>query len=217
MSYNDIRLIFEKVWDFNQNIEPMDAEHGSKKQESPAKEKSPEKVMEEEIDTQEELKEGVKHPAAKRKKSIPRKSTRKRQKLEEDAEKDELKGFLDIVPREEAPIEVESISNKVSPIWIGRQWFLTEDIHCADELEAIVCGMDVEENCFRLRGGGARLQRLTFHEVSVETRARSLHIPSVIPVRTVASISIGGVSQKSLINHSLDGFWSHVVWVGVVR
>ncbi|GKE81149.1 hypothetical protein Tco_1551149 [Tanacetum coccineum] len=112
MSYNDIRLIFEKVWDFNQNIEPIDAEHGSEKQESPAKEKSPKKVVEEEIDTQEELKEGVKEPGAKRKKSIPRKSTRKRQKLEEDAEKDELKGFLDIVPREEAPIEVESISTK---------------------------------------------------------------------------------------------------------
>ncbi|GJY19616.1 hypothetical protein Tco_0391107 [Tanacetum coccineum] len=64
------------------------------------------------IDTQEELKEGVKEPGAKRKKSIPRKSITKRQKLEEDAEKDELKGFLDIVPREEAPIEVESISTK---------------------------------------------------------------------------------------------------------
>ncbi|GJR50062.1 putative ribonuclease H-like domain-containing protein [Tanacetum coccineum] len=109
---NMIKPIFEKVWDFNQNIEPMDAEHGSEKQESPAKEKSPEKVVEEEIDTQEELKEGVKEPGAKRKKSIPRKSTRKRQKLEEDAEKDELKGFLDIVPREEAPIEIESISTK---------------------------------------------------------------------------------------------------------
>ncbi|GJR18161.1 hypothetical protein Tco_0966688 [Tanacetum coccineum] len=34
---------------------------------------------------------------------------------------------------------------------------------------------------------------------------------------TMASVSIGGVSQKSLINHSLNGFWSHVVWVGVVR
>ncbi|GJW42067.1 hypothetical protein Tco_0070866 [Tanacetum coccineum] len=51
MSYNDIRPIFEKIWDFNQNIEPLDAEHGSEKQESPAKEKSPEKVVEEEIDT----------------------------------------------------------------------------------------------------------------------------------------------------------------------
>ncbi|GJR39162.1 hypothetical protein Tco_1214846 [Tanacetum coccineum] len=70
------------------------------------KRKSPsEKVVEEEIGTQEELKQDVKEPAAKRKKSIPRKTTRKRQKLEEDAEKDELKGFLDIVPREEVPIE----------------------------------------------------------------------------------------------------------------
>ncbi|GJU34359.1 hypothetical protein Tco_1182713 [Tanacetum coccineum] len=125
MSYNDIRPIFEKVWDFNQNIEPMDAEHGSEKQKSPTKEKSPEKVVEEEIDTQEELKEGVKEPGAKRKKSIPRKSTRKRQKLEEDAEKDELKGFLDIVPREEAPIEVESISTKF-PIVDWKTCVLTE-------------------------------------------------------------------------------------------
>ncbi|GJX17950.1 hypothetical protein Tco_0218782 [Tanacetum coccineum] len=33
----------------------------------------------------------------------------------------------------------------------------------------------------------------------------------------MASISISGVSQKSLINHSLNGFQGHVVWVGVVR
>ncbi|GKE33510.1 hypothetical protein Tco_1452832 [Tanacetum coccineum] len=84
MSYNDIRPIIEKVWDFNQNIMPMDAEHGSEKQESPAKEKSSEKVMEEEIGTQEELKQNIEEPAAKRKKSIPRKTTRKRQKLEVD-------------------------------------------------------------------------------------------------------------------------------------
>ncbi|GJT38888.1 hypothetical protein Tco_0938753 [Tanacetum coccineum] len=125
MSYNDIRPIFEKVWDFNQNIEPMDAEHGSEKQKSPAKEKSPEKVVEEEVDTQEELKEVVKEPGAKRKKSIPRKSTRKRQKLEEDAEKEELKGLLDIIPREEVPIEVESISTKF-PIVDWKTYVLTE-------------------------------------------------------------------------------------------
>nr|GEX04786.1 hybrid signal transduction histidine kinase M [Tanacetum cinerariifolium] len=52
---------------------------------------------------------------------------------------------------------------------------------------------------------------------NVETRARSLHVPSVILVRTVASIFVGGVSLKGLIDHSLNGFWSHVVWVGVVR
>ncbi|GJY54718.1 hypothetical protein Tco_0446382 [Tanacetum coccineum] len=65
MSYNDIRPIFEKVWDFNQNIEPMDAEHGSGKQKSPEKslekspEKSPEKMEEDDV---------VKEPGAKRKK-----------------------------------------------------------------------------------------------------------------------------------------------------
>ncbi|GJT23122.1 hypothetical protein Tco_0893059 [Tanacetum coccineum] len=91
MSYNDIRPIFEKVWDFNQNIEPMDAEHGSENQKSPTKEKSPEKT-----------KVGRKIP-----------------------EKEELKGLLDIIPREEVPIEVESISIKFSTVdW--KTYVLTE-------------------------------------------------------------------------------------------
>ncbi|GKB32490.1 hypothetical protein Tco_0871891 [Tanacetum coccineum] len=51
----------------------------------------------EEAGTQEERKETVNEPAAKRKKSIPRKTTRKRQKLEVDTEKEDLKTFLDIV------------------------------------------------------------------------------------------------------------------------
>ncbi|GJT13634.1 hypothetical protein Tco_0860676 [Tanacetum coccineum] len=101
------------LWDFNQKFVPMDAEKGSKKQKSPEEERSTEKIMEEEAVTQEERKEVVKEPAAKRKKSIPRKTTRKRQKLEVDTEKDQLKRFLDIVPREEAPIEKGIIINKV--------------------------------------------------------------------------------------------------------
>ncbi|GJT79129.1 hypothetical protein Tco_1045854 [Tanacetum coccineum] len=125
MSYNDIRPIFEKLWDFNQNIVPMDAEKASKKQKSPEKERSTEKIVEEEAVTQEEREEVVKEPAAKRKKSIPRKTTRKRQKLEEDTEKDELKRFLDIVPREEAPIEIESLSTKF-PIVDWKTCVLTE-------------------------------------------------------------------------------------------
>ncbi|GKB26011.1 hypothetical protein Tco_0865412 [Tanacetum coccineum] len=105
MSYNEIRPIFEKVWDFNQNIEPM--EHGSEKM------KSPEKIEEQDVDTQKEMKEVVKESGAKRKKSLPRKRrTVKRQKLEEDAEKEELKGFLDIIPREEFAEDVESLSIK---------------------------------------------------------------------------------------------------------
>ncbi|GJU86200.1 hypothetical protein Tco_1293746 [Tanacetum coccineum] len=120
MSYNEIRPIFEKVWDFNQHIEPMDVEHGSEKM------KSSEKIEEEDVATQKEMKEVSKESGAKRKKSIPRKSTRKRQKMEEDAEKEELKGFLDIIPREEVPIEVESLSTKF-PIVDWKTCVLTEN------------------------------------------------------------------------------------------
>ncbi|GJZ95565.1 hypothetical protein Tco_0667899, partial [Tanacetum coccineum] len=88
--------------------------------------KSAEKIQEEDVDTQEDLKEVVKENGAKRKKSIPRKSIRKRQKLEEDAEKEELKGFLDIIPREEVPMEVESLSTKF-PIVDWKTCVLTEN------------------------------------------------------------------------------------------
>ncbi|GJT10857.1 hypothetical protein Tco_0857899 [Tanacetum coccineum] len=89
----------------------MDTEHGSGKKKSP--QKSPEKSLEE-MKSCEKMEEDdvVKEPRAKRKKSIPRKNTRKRQRMEEDAEKEELKGLLDIIPREEVLIEVESISTK---------------------------------------------------------------------------------------------------------
>ncbi|GJY20399.1 hypothetical protein Tco_0392965 [Tanacetum coccineum] len=109
----------------------MDAEHGSEKQKSPEKKKSPEKMKsaekmeEDDVATQKEMEEVSKETGAKRKKSIPRKSTKKRQKMEEDAEKEELKGFLDIIPREEVPIEVESISTKF-PIVDWKTYVLTE-------------------------------------------------------------------------------------------
>ncbi|GKE43114.1 hypothetical protein Tco_1470398, partial [Tanacetum coccineum] len=67
MSYYEIGPIFEKVWDFNQQFEPMDMEHGSEKM------KSPKKIEEKDADTQEEVKEVSKESGAKRKKSIPRK------------------------------------------------------------------------------------------------------------------------------------------------
>ncbi|GJZ51244.1 retrovirus-related pol polyprotein from transposon TNT 1-94 [Tanacetum coccineum] len=113
MSYNEIRPIFEKVWDFNQHIEPM--EHGT------------EKIEEEDVDTQEEMKEVVKESGAKRKKSLPRKRRIvKRQKLEEDAEKEELKGFLDIIPREDVAEDVKSLSTKY-PIVDWKTYTLTEN------------------------------------------------------------------------------------------
>ncbi|GKB52129.1 hypothetical protein Tco_0902882 [Tanacetum coccineum] len=68
---------------------------------------------EKDADTQKEVKEVAKESGAKRKKSLPRKRRIvKRQKLEEDAEKEELKGFLDIIPREEFAKDVESLSTK---------------------------------------------------------------------------------------------------------
>ncbi|GJT73158.1 hypothetical protein Tco_1032444 [Tanacetum coccineum] len=147
MSYNEIRPIFEKLWDFNQKFVPMDAEKGSKKQKSPEKERSSEKIVEEKVGTQEEKVEVVKEPGTKRKKSIPKKSTRKRQKMEEDSEKEELKEFLDIIPREEVPIEVESISTKF-PIVDWKSYMLRDfDI-----------GLDVEE-LYRLDKKGIGLPR----------------------------------------------------------
>ncbi|GKB09735.1 hypothetical protein Tco_0838047 [Tanacetum coccineum] len=131
MSYNEIRPIFEKLWDFNQKFVPMDAEKERTKSpekerlKSPEKERTIEKIMEEEAGTQEERKEAVNEPATKRKKSIPRKTTRKRQKLEVETEKEELKTFLDIVPREEAPIDIESLSTKF-PIVDWKTIVLTE-------------------------------------------------------------------------------------------
>ncbi|GJY49994.1 hypothetical protein Tco_0439950 [Tanacetum coccineum] len=121
MSYNEIRPIFEKVWDFNQHIEPM--EHGSEKM------KSPEKIEEEDVDTQKEMKEVSKESGAKRKKSLPRKSTRgtvKRQKMEVETEKEDLKGYLDIILREEFAEDVESISIKY-PIVDWKTCDLTEN------------------------------------------------------------------------------------------
>ncbi|GJZ11033.1 hypothetical protein Tco_0545792, partial [Tanacetum coccineum] len=50
-----------------------------------------------------------------RKKSLPRKRTRsttKRQKVELDDEKEDLKDYLDIFPREDVAVDVDSLSTK---------------------------------------------------------------------------------------------------------
>ncbi|GJU29554.1 hypothetical protein Tco_1173143 [Tanacetum coccineum] len=65
-----IRPIFEKVWDFNQNIEPMDVEHGSKKKKSPKKMKAAEKLEEEDVATQKEMQEVSKETGAKWKENL---------------------------------------------------------------------------------------------------------------------------------------------------
>ncbi|GJS20608.1 putative reverse transcriptase domain-containing protein [Tanacetum coccineum] len=68
-----------------------------------------------------EVKEVVKESGAKRKKSLPRKRrTVKRQKLEEDAEKEELKGFLDIIQKKSLREDVEFSLIKVSIVELYR-------------------------------------------------------------------------------------------------
>ncbi|GJT17236.1 hypothetical protein Tco_0875942 [Tanacetum coccineum] len=111
LRYHSLKMKPKSIAQARRNM-PMDSEHRSEIIKSLEKMKSAKKIKEEDVATQKEIKEDFKGSGAKRKKSIPRKSTRKRQKMEEDAEKEELKGFLDIIPREEVPIEVESLSTK---------------------------------------------------------------------------------------------------------
>ncbi|GJV63428.1 hypothetical protein Tco_1474256 [Tanacetum coccineum] len=113
MSYEKIRPIFEKVWDFNHNFVPMDL--GIEKEKKKHAEFQVEKI---EKDTTE-----------KRKKSLPRKGTRsttKRQKVELDDENEDLKGYLDIVPREEIVVDVDSLSTKY-PILDWKTYTLSEN------------------------------------------------------------------------------------------
>ncbi|GJS31569.1 ribonuclease H-like domain-containing protein [Tanacetum coccineum] len=122
MSYNEIKPIFEMVWDFNQHMTYGPWEHVSEMMRS-----TPEKIEEQDVDKQKEMKEVVKESGAKRKKSLPRKrKIVKRQKLEEDVEKEELKGFLDIIPREDVAEDVESLSTKY-PIVDWKTYTLTEN------------------------------------------------------------------------------------------
>ncbi|GJR83584.1 hypothetical protein Tco_0154369 [Tanacetum coccineum] len=90
ISHEDIRPIFERVWDQNQAFVPKDSEI---EKEQPARES--------------------------RKKSLARKRARetlseesgKKQKLEDDTEKEELQVYLNIVPEDES-LDIESLATK---------------------------------------------------------------------------------------------------------
>ncbi|GKA60716.1 hypothetical protein Tco_0760123 [Tanacetum coccineum] len=89
MKYEDIRPIFEKVWDQIQSFAPMDSE----------KEKGSEKKG-----------SRKKYLARKRAGEKQSEKSTKRQKIEDDLEKEELKAYLDLVPREEFAMEIESLA-----------------------------------------------------------------------------------------------------------
>ncbi|GKA14114.1 hypothetical protein Tco_0693760 [Tanacetum coccineum] len=120
MSYDEIRPIFEKVWDFNHNFVPMDLEIEKEK-------KKPAEFQE--IEEEQIEKDTSKKTTGKRKKYLPRRRTRstaKKQKVEQDDEKEELKNYLDIVPREDVAVDVESLSTKY-PIVDWKTYTLSEN------------------------------------------------------------------------------------------
>ncbi|GJU96275.1 hypothetical protein Tco_1321031 [Tanacetum coccineum] len=105
MKYEDIRPIFEKVWDQIHSFALIDSEKekgsekkGSRKK-SLARERAGEKQSEESIN---------------------------RQKIEDDLEKEEIKAYLDLVPREELAMEIESLATKY-PIVDWKTHVLTEN------------------------------------------------------------------------------------------
>ncbi|GJT62713.1 hypothetical protein Tco_1006246 [Tanacetum coccineum] len=106
MKYKEIRPIFEKVWDQTHTFVPMDSED---------KEKDSEK-------------KGSRKKSLARKRAGEKQSeeSTKRQKIEDDVEKEELKAYLDLVPREEFAMEIESLATKY-PIVDWKTHVLTEN------------------------------------------------------------------------------------------
>ncbi|GJS04169.1 hypothetical protein Tco_0320677 [Tanacetum coccineum] len=102
--------------DFNHNFVPMDLEIEKEK-------KKPAEFQGIEIEQIE------KDTTGKRKKSLPRKRTRsttKRQKVELDDEKEDFKGYLNIVPREDVVVNVDFLSTKY-PIMDWKTYTLSEN------------------------------------------------------------------------------------------
>ncbi|GKA26677.1 hypothetical protein Tco_0712786, partial [Tanacetum coccineum] len=106
--FKGIRPIFEKVWDQNQSFVPMDSEDkekGSKKKAGGRRKKT---------------------LAKKRAGEKQSDQSAKRQKTEYDTENEELKVYLDLVPREEFAMDFESLSIKY-PIVDWKTHVLTEN------------------------------------------------------------------------------------------
>ncbi|GJU02790.1 ribonuclease H-like domain-containing protein [Tanacetum coccineum] len=87
--------------------------------------KDSEEVQKEEVEPEQIEKDTSKKSTEKRKKSLSKKRTKK-QKVEVDDEKEDLKGYLDIVPREEDIVDVDSLSTKY-PIVDWKTYSLSEN------------------------------------------------------------------------------------------
>ncbi|GKA57028.1 hypothetical protein Tco_0756100 [Tanacetum coccineum] len=127
MSYEDIRPIFERVWDQNQAFIPMGSEikkevmkrSGFDLQQESSKLVEEEIVQQDDVIAEQAVKESSRTAGGRRKKSLARKRARetlseesaKKQKLEDDTEKEELQVYLNIVPEEES-LNIESLATK---------------------------------------------------------------------------------------------------------
>ncbi|GJW29787.1 hypothetical protein Tco_0046662 [Tanacetum coccineum] len=118
MSYDDVRLIFERVWDQNHAFVPKDSKIEKEVMKRPGFDLQQKQPAEEEKLKKND--DSSKPSGGNRKKTLARKRASekqseegaKREKTEDDTEKEELKAYLDIVPGEEFAMDVESLSTK---------------------------------------------------------------------------------------------------------
>ncbi|GJR25841.1 putative reverse transcriptase domain-containing protein [Tanacetum coccineum] len=103
MKYEDIRPIFEKVWDQIQSFALMDSEKDSEKKGSRKKTLARKRVSGK--DSEESM---------------------KKQKLEDDTEKEDLKAYLDIIPGYDVAADIEFLATKY-PIVDWKTHVLTEN------------------------------------------------------------------------------------------
>ncbi|GKB37463.1 hypothetical protein Tco_0882405 [Tanacetum coccineum] len=143
LSYEDIRPIFERVWDLNHAFVPKDFEIEKEVKKRPgfdlqqestqkneiikSKQVEEEIVQQEDVVAEQVMIESSKKARGRRKKSLARKRARetlseesaKKQKLEDDTEKEELQAYLNIVPEDES-LDIESLATKQDVLEVYR-------------------------------------------------------------------------------------------------
>ncbi|GKA52177.1 hypothetical protein Tco_0745373 [Tanacetum coccineum] len=106
MRYEDIRLIFERVWDQNHDFVPKDSDIEKEVMKRPGFD-FPQKSIKKNDDSQQQA-----GSSKKRSREDSNKDNAKKQKLEDDAEKEELRDSMDVVQRDDIAIDVESLDTK---------------------------------------------------------------------------------------------------------
>nr|GEW86469.1 putative ribonuclease H-like domain-containing protein [Tanacetum cinerariifolium] len=118
MSFEDIRPIFKKIWDQIHSFVPMNSELEAQRSRRTCQEVKRQSTEEEKGKNSDDSSKqtGKKILARKRAGGHDSEESVKKQKLEDDTEKKELKAYLDIVPKDEFVMEVESLATKNSII-----------------------------------------------------------------------------------------------------